>query len=198
MAAWTQRDGNGHWLSVECSGFAPQDALSPAQVEAVAQLFARCHTQYGVPLQVATSPSGKGLGHHSMGAESGANWGHRDCPGPLIIAQKPAIVARAIQIVNGDDMPTATEIAVAVWQAAWNGPAGRETAADRLNMAARGTAAVAALVPKLDAILAAALDDGDTSVVLPPEAIAELQAISAAIAAVPEAVLDAEAARLAD
>lgn len=104
VAAWTQRAGNGHWLSVECSGFAPGDALSPAQVESVAQLFARCHTELGVPLQIATSPSGKGLGHHSMGAESGIDWGHRDCPGPKIIAQKPAILARAIEIVNGDDM----------------------------------------------------------------------------------------------
>lgn len=57
---------------------------------------------------------------------------------------------------------------------------------------------------KLDAILAAALDDGDTTVVLPPDGIAALEEIKAAIAAVPtaeenaDAVLDAEAARLAE
>jgi hypothetical protein len=56
-------------------------------------------------LQVADSPAGYGLGHHGMG---GAAWGgHYDCPGPNNVALKPAIVARAIEIVNGvggDDM----------------------------------------------------------------------------------------------
>lgn len=54
------------------------------------------------------------------------------------------------------------------------------------------------LVARLDGILAAAQDDGDTTVVLPPDAIADLQELKAAVAAVPDAVLDAEAARLAD
>ena len=31
----------------------------------------------------------------------GADWGHQSCPGPAIIAQKPIIVARAQQIING-------------------------------------------------------------------------------------------------
>src|SRR3990172_256780 len=73
--AWTQRSGNGHWLSIECSGFSG-DALSPAQIESCAKIFARGHRVYGYPLQLATSPSGYGLGHHSMGAESGVDWGH--------------------------------------------------------------------------------------------------------------------------
>jgi hypothetical protein len=104
--AWTQRDGNGHWLSIECSGFSG-DALSPAQIEACARILAQGHQVYGYPLQLATSPTGRGLGHHSMGAESGANWGHSECPGERVKAQKPAILARAIRIVNGiqeDDM----------------------------------------------------------------------------------------------
>lgn len=112
IACWTQRAGNGHWLSVECSGFAPGDALSAAQIESIAQLFARGHREYGWPLQIAHDPNGRGLGHHSMGSNegdcdwSGANWGHCDCPGDKIIAQKPTILARAIQIVNGvTDVP---------------------------------------------------------------------------------------------
>jgi hypothetical protein len=104
--AYTQQAGNGHWVSVECAGFVP-GALTPAQCESVAHLFARGHRQYGWPLQLANGSTGRGLGHHSMG---GAAWGHLDCPGPAIIAQKPAILARAIQIVNGapngvTDMP---------------------------------------------------------------------------------------------
>jgi hypothetical protein len=104
ITAWTQRAGNGHWLSVECAGFTP-NPLTAAQCESVARLLARCHTAYGVPLQLAVNPDGRGLGHHSMGCNwpSGA-WGHCDCPGPAIIAQKPAIVARAIEIAGGEDM----------------------------------------------------------------------------------------------
>jgi hypothetical protein len=53
------------------------------------------------------------------------------------------------------------------------------------------------LVARLDAILAAAQDDTNVDVVLPPDAIQDLQEIKDAIAAVPKAVLDEEAARLA-
>lgn len=109
VTAWTQQAGNGRWLSIENEGDASHP-LTAAQVEANAQLLARGHKVYGYPLQLATSPAGFGLGHHSMGTDgptdswTGATWGHELCPGPLIIAQKPAILARAIAIVNGDDM----------------------------------------------------------------------------------------------
>lgn len=100
--AWTQAAGNGHWLSIENAGFVP-DKLTASQVEFAAQVLARAHKVYGVPLQVTGDPNGRGLGHHSMGAPA---WGHSACPGTNIINQKPAIVARAKDIVEGDDMPT--------------------------------------------------------------------------------------------
>lgn len=56
---------------------------------------------------------------------------------------------------------------------------------------------------KLDAILVAALDDGNVNVVLPPDAIADLEEIKAAVAALPtaeetaDAVADEQAERLA-
>jgi hypothetical protein len=107
-AAWTQRSGNGEWLSVECEGFTKGnkrnpggwESLSDAQIDAIARLLLRCHTSYSVPLQATSSATGRGLGHHSLGGES---WGHLDCPGPPIIAQKPAIVQRALALKNGDD-----------------------------------------------------------------------------------------------
>lgn len=103
-AAWTQRAGNGHWLSVECAGFTP-NRLTPAQAEAVAQLFANGVRLHGWPLKVAKNPNDRGLGHHSMGTPAegwtGPTWGHEDCPGPNIIAQLQGIVNRAAQIVNG-------------------------------------------------------------------------------------------------
>lgn len=109
--AWAERAGNAHWLSVELEGFAPEDSLhathqgweiaTPQQVEVCARILAKMHAVYGVPLQLASSPSGQGLGHHSMGAESGVDWGHSLCPGVAIKAQKPAILARAIAIAAG-------------------------------------------------------------------------------------------------
>lgn len=112
-AAWTQKDGNGHWLSIEFAGFTKGhplhkpgwEKLSPAQIEFAAQVLARAHRVFGVPLQLAGSPAGKGLGYHSMGAEHGYTWGHPDCPGEPIKAQLPAILARAIEITNGVEPP---------------------------------------------------------------------------------------------
>ena len=105
--AWTQKAGNGKWLSIENEGHTP-DKLTDHQMEFAAQILARAHKEYGVPLQVATSPSGRGLGHHSMGSHPGYadDWGHSECPGSNIIKQKDAIVARAKEIVGGDDVGT--------------------------------------------------------------------------------------------
>lgn len=116
--AWTQKAGNGHWLSIENEGSVP-DRLTPQQVEFAAQILARAHTEYGVPLRVARTPDGRGLGHHSMGSHPGYadDWGHSACPGRNIIDQKAAIVARAKEIVEEKDMPTPEEIAKAVWNA---------------------------------------------------------------------------------
>lgn len=109
--------------------------------------------------------------------------------------------------LEGFDMALTPEDIAAIVKATWNYNAGSSanpvSTVARLNQAAASAATTAARTPadleaSLDAILAAALDDGDTTVVLPPEAIADLGEIKAAIAAVPDAVLDAEAARLAE
>ena len=83
--------------------------LSAAQVEANARLYARGVREYGWPLQSTDSPSGRGLGWHGMG---GAAWGgHYDCPGQPIKDQRPAILARAAELLGKtpptveDDMP---------------------------------------------------------------------------------------------
>jgi peptidoglycan hydrolase-like protein with peptidoglycan-binding domain len=94
--AWAQANGNRTWLSIENEGRGGE-ALTRQQIERCAQVLAWAHRIYGVPLQVATSPGGRGLGHHSMG---GPSWGHGACPGSRIIRQKPAIVARARQLVG--------------------------------------------------------------------------------------------------
>lgn len=112
--AWTQRDGNSDWLSVECEGFALDDALhaqhpgwellTDAQINGVARLLVRGHEQYGYPLTLAGSPAGRGLGYHSMGFEAGLNWGHAHCPGEPIKAQLPTILARAKTLAAGSNL----------------------------------------------------------------------------------------------
>jgi hypothetical protein len=105
--AWAQHAGNGHWISVECSGFSigshlhashpGWEKLTASQVVAVGRIFAKVHQVYGAPLALTADPSGMGLGHHSMG---GTAWGHTKCPGPAIIAQKPDIVTAAQRIIS--------------------------------------------------------------------------------------------------
>jgi hypothetical protein len=116
-------------------------------------------------------------------------------------ANDNAVMSKMAAILLEDDMPTPEEYAAAVWKYNAASSANPVSAIARLNQAAASAATAAARTPadldaQLDAILAAALDDGDTTVVLPPEGIAALEEIKASIAAVPEAVLDAEAARL--
>jgi hypothetical protein len=96
VTAWTQSSGNGHWVSVENAGY-HYNQFTPAQVEANAQLYAWLHQVYNIPMQLADTPSGRGLGWHGMG---GASWGgHYDCPGPANVALRSTILARAQEIL---------------------------------------------------------------------------------------------------
>lgn len=102
--AWTQRDGSRTWLSIELAGWAP-DKPTAWQIEACAQLLAWAHREHGVPLAVADHPGQRGLGHHSMDREwLGEDWGHEACPGKGVIGAKAAIVARAKEIEEDDDV----------------------------------------------------------------------------------------------
>ena len=98
--AWTQIQGNPYSIAVENEGYSG-DALTPQQVTASAKLLERAHREHGIPLQVTNRVGTPGLGHHSMGYESGVNWGHQFCPGEKIKAQKPSIVTLAQQIAGG-------------------------------------------------------------------------------------------------
>lgn len=101
IQSWCQSAGNAEWLSIENEGFGGE-SLTAAQVAACARILARAHQVYGVPLAATDSPSGRGLGHHSMG---GAAWGgHYSCPGSAIIAQKPDIVRSAGASTKGMSM----------------------------------------------------------------------------------------------
>jgi len=97
-------------------------------------------------------------------------------------------------LTGDDDMPTAQEIAAAVWNFSIASPSlGRTAKAADWLKAAYGLEKT--LPGRLDAILAAAQDDDNTTVVLAPEALAELTQIRDQIASLPEAlrpVVDSE------
>jgi hypothetical protein len=91
--SWAQVDGDASWWSVETEGW-PGDALTGAQLGALAQWHAWC----GAPSLLASSPSGRGIGTHSMG---GLAWGgHTGCPGSIRAGQRQEILRRA-EILRG-------------------------------------------------------------------------------------------------
>jgi hypothetical protein len=96
VTAWTQAEGNGRWLSIEFAGYTGKP-LTDAQVQAAAMILAAAHRHYGVPLQLANTPRGRGVGYHAMG---GTAWGnHPRCPGEPIIAQRMEIIRRAKKLI---------------------------------------------------------------------------------------------------
>jgi hypothetical protein len=101
--------GNPFSIAIENAGN-ENTPLTAAQIEANARILAKAHQVHGIPLQITNRVGTRGLGHHSMGAESGVRWGHSQCPGEIIKAQKPAILARAIQIVAGNVAPEGEDV----------------------------------------------------------------------------------------
>lgn len=108
-ASWSVVVGNLRALSIECEGNSG-DSLTPDQIEACAQVLARAHTLYSIPLAIVSPPT-PGLTGHGLG---GAAWGgHYDCPGDPILAQRPAIISRAAQIAGAPDPTGGTTMAQA-------------------------------------------------------------------------------------
>lgn len=206
--AWCQRSGSRTWLSIEFAGY-NTGALTEWQIEAAALILAAVHEHYGVPLQVAPDPSVRGLGHHSMDREwLGEEWGHDDCPGPQIIAQKPQIVAQAITIATGDDMLDLTQqvpIDVVDGQVK-TAPLGLWLRTVAIRTGYLGNVFTAEVRKTLTEILAEAKDDAQVTVTGSPELLAKLDALHERVTAMEtalpaltaDAVNDDAAARLAD
>lgn len=122
-------DGNHRVISIENEDAAQDVPLSPEQVEANAQILAWAHRVHGVPLQLCpdSRPGSRGLAYHRQGCDGnfggagvrfpgrvagGEKWSTafgKICPRDKRIEQLPAILARAKEIVNGDDMALSTE-----------------------------------------------------------------------------------------
>jgi len=117
-------DGNHRVISIENEDAAQDVPLSEEQVEACAEILAWAHKVHGVPLQLCpdSRPGSRGLAYHRQGIDGnfgvpgarfpgrvtgGEKWSEsfgKICPRDVRIAQLPLILARAIEIVNGDDM----------------------------------------------------------------------------------------------
>ncbi|MCJ0874330.1 N-acetylmuramoyl-L-alanine amidase [Streptomyces sp. AP-93] len=97
--AWAQVEGNGSWASVETSGFAAR-ALTEAQVDAVARIYAWGAGSHGWPAAVSERPDQPGLGIHAMG---GAEWGAHACPGALRSGQRAEIMRRVRERLPGGE-----------------------------------------------------------------------------------------------
>jgi hypothetical protein len=105
--AWHAAEANSAWYGIEFEDDQnPGTPLTAAQVTASAQLVECLSAFAGFPLQVSNSPSVKGYGIHSMGGQA---WGgHFQCPGSVRAAQRPAIIALAVQIRKGNPSPAWT------------------------------------------------------------------------------------------
>ena len=132
LQCWSSADGNA-----TCPAFESQGGMGTAaqvnaepwtdnQVESAAIILAHLHTTESVPLQdmVNSLAGSRGLGVHRYGIDpwrvpGGEVWSSvrgKLCPGDAKLRQIPLIIARAEQLVNGDDdMPTLQEIHDAVW-----------------------------------------------------------------------------------
>lgn len=86
--AWAQAAGNPNWISIELEG-QMGDSMTGAQMLAVADIV----NWLKIPLELAESPFGQGIGYHAMGGKA---WGGHPCPGEAIKAQRQMIINMAV------------------------------------------------------------------------------------------------------
>lgn len=106
LVAWAQIAGNYTYNSVETEGFTTE-ALTDAQMEALARLYSWGHGVYGWPVLLADVPGQRGFGWHGMGGNS---WGHPLCPGDRRKAQRIEVLAHVSTLIDGQPPVPATEI----------------------------------------------------------------------------------------
>jgi hypothetical protein len=74
------------YFSIECAAN-PGDALTVAQIGAVARLYAWLTANFNLPLQKANMAGDMGIGYHSMFITK-----HNHCPGLAVIGQRDEIL----------------------------------------------------------------------------------------------------------
>ena len=186
--AYASGDANDDAFQIETAGGLGTSAAlnaerwTPAAVERLADIMAWLQRVDGTPLQLLpdSKPGRRGWGPHRLGIKHSAGprpgWWQpggevwtkhlgKECPGDAKVAQVPLIIARAQQIQNGDDdMPSAQEIAEAVWSSQINaregvGPAPARDFLQHAAVYATRAAGLQSAVDKLAAAVAAGRDD---------------------------------------
>ncbi|MBT2449487.1 N-acetylmuramoyl-L-alanine amidase [Streptomyces sp. ISL-43] len=113
-------DGSGA-VSIETASDG-DDPWTPEQIEELIKLGVWLHHTHGIPLHICQTADDPGYGYHRLHAAWAASG--TDCPGDTRVQQFkkvvfPGIVARATGQTTDpseeDDLPTAQEIADAVW-----------------------------------------------------------------------------------
>ena len=90
--AWAEVAGNAISISIEHEG-STGDTLTAQQIAADGTLLAWIYTTHGILLQITDDPVlGQGIIGHS---EGGAAWGGHTDPGPLVLAQRQALIDAA-------------------------------------------------------------------------------------------------------
>lgn len=124
--AWADADWRSDCsgISIEHEGGMAGVPVTDAEIEASARLCADIARRYGWP----------SLWHDASGNRAGNVWLHREVPGTdhygcpdRCVNALPVdrIINRANELLNGEDMPTAQEIAQAVWEYRYgNSPTG--------------------------------------------------------------------------
>ena len=129
VQCWATGAGNSTMVAFESEGGLGTTAEVNAepwtanQVEWAANILAHLHNTEGTPLQDMGNSlaSSRGFGVHRYGIDpyrvaGGEVWSSsygKACPGDAKVRQIPAIVARAQEIVNGDDMSATAEKLIA-------------------------------------------------------------------------------------
>ncbi|MFG2679167.1 N-acetylmuramoyl-L-alanine amidase [Streptomyces sp. NPDC048392] len=113
-------DGTGAVSLESASNLQASDPWTDEQVEAIIRLGVWLHQHHGIPLRICRSSTDPGFGYHRL--YSAWNPDAHSCPGDKRVTQFhtvvfPAIVARATgkTTPEEDDMPSAAEVAKAVW-----------------------------------------------------------------------------------
>lgn len=130
--AWTGVQANGTCVQVETQGGvinANGEPWTPEQVESLAQIYAFCHEDEGIPLQfmLNSRPESRGLGSHRLGIDpwrafGGELWSSsvgKICPGDAKIGQLSLILNRAKVLVSNqgkDDGMSADPAVIALLQ----------------------------------------------------------------------------------
>lgn len=100
--AWHASAANTNYCGVEIEGNSG-DKLTVEQAESISELLAWLHQTYAIPLSLCNTPGQPGLAYHALGGEA---WGgHFDCPGTPIIDARPALIARAAELVGATPPP---------------------------------------------------------------------------------------------